>query len=127
MSRRHNLSYPYYGQIKLKCPRGHPVGAIHVQPRRPAPGQIQSFRKLSAVLRAPEIEELPGGKLESVETSDYEGRMERGKTVEANCEICGRPYWTFWERVPSRSNRRSHQLGQYRRPHQPNRERSQGI
>ncbi|MDT5050516.1 MAG: hypothetical protein QOJ56_2992 [Mycobacterium sp.] len=37
MSRRNNLSEPFYGQIKLKCPYKHELGAILVQPRRPVP------------------------------------------------------------------------------------------
>jgi hypothetical protein len=46
MSRR-SLSEPYYGQIKLKYPRGHEAGVIMVQPRRPAAGQTpRLFRRL---------------------------------------------------------------------------------
>jgi hypothetical protein len=88
MSRRHNVTDPAYGQIKLKCPRGHDVGVILVQPRRPADGR-KDFYRLGAVLK------------EAADTENvvHEGRMERGKTVEAHCGLCGRPYWTFWERV----------------------------
>jgi hypothetical protein len=98
MSRR-SLSEPAYGQIKLKCPRGHQVGIIFVQPRRPI-GDRQAFYRLGAALKAPEIEERPDGKLESpAEDFVHEGRMERGQSVEANCGTCGRPYWSFWEKV----------------------------
>jgi hypothetical protein len=99
---RHSLSEPMDGQIKLKCPRGHPVGVILVVgPRRPLGGPKDLYR-LGAVLKAPKVEIQPDGeiKIESpVENFDYESRMEWGRTVEADCKTCGRPYWTFWETV----------------------------
>jgi hypothetical protein len=48
------LSEPMDGQIKLKCPRKHELGAILVRPRRPA-GQIQTFHRLAAVLKEPKV------------------------------------------------------------------------
>lgn len=99
MSRRNNPTEPLYGQIKLKCPRRHDVGAILVVRRHPIDRQTALYR-LAAALKAPEIEERPGGRLESPsENFVHEGRMEWGKTVEANCKICRRPYWTFFETV----------------------------
>lgn len=99
MSRRNNVTDPADGQIKLKCPRGHDAGAILVVgPRRPIGGPKTLYR-LRDVLKAPKIEERPDGKLESVENFVHEGRMEWGKTVEAECEKCGRQYWTFFETV----------------------------
>jgi hypothetical protein len=91
MSRRNNVTDPVYGQIKLKCPRGHEAGVILVQPRRPIRGR-QALYRLGAVLKAPKIESPE-------ENIVHEGRMEWGRTVGADCEICGRPYWTFWETV----------------------------
>jgi hypothetical protein len=73
MSRRNNVTEPAYGQIKLKCPRGHEVGAILVQPRRPIGGRKALYR-LGAVLKAPEIEELESPE----ENFVHEGRMEWG-------------------------------------------------
>jgi hypothetical protein len=40
---RHSLSEPYEGQIKLKCPHGHELGAIMVKPRRPIAGRRQTL------------------------------------------------------------------------------------
>jgi hypothetical protein len=59
MSRKNNMSEPAYGQIKLKCPRGHEVGVILVDQRRPIGSWTALFR-LGAVLKAPELEERPG-------------------------------------------------------------------
>jgi hypothetical protein len=99
MSRRNNVTEPAYGQIKMECPRGHEAGVILVQPRRPI-GGLKTLYRLGSVLKAPEIAERPGGKLESAEENIvHEGRMEWGRTVEAECRICGRPYWTLWETV----------------------------
>lgn len=50
---RHSLSESYYGQIKLKCPHGHELGAIMVQPRRPAAGQKQTLAAALLIPAAP--------------------------------------------------------------------------
>jgi hypothetical protein len=57
MSRRRNLSEPCYGQIQLKCPRGHNASVIVVQPRRPAEGR-KSYFLFEDALKAPTIEEI---------------------------------------------------------------------
>jgi hypothetical protein len=97
---RHSLSEPFFGHTKLKCPHWHELGAIMIQPRRSVAGQRPSLFRVKSVMKAPEITERPGGKLESPEEDFvHEGRMEWGRSVGADCEICGRPYWTFWETV----------------------------
>jgi hypothetical protein len=68
MSRRNNLSEPAYGQIKLKCPYKHDLGAILVNPGRldplQRPTRRQTFHRIAAALPAPELTEHPDGKIE---------------------------------------------------------------
>jgi hypothetical protein len=98
MSRRNNVTEPAYGQIKLKCPRGHEVGAILVQPRRPIGGRKALYR-LGAVLKAPEIEELESPE----ENFVHEGRMEWGGQSVPTARFAGAPTGHSGRR----SNRRS--------------------
>jgi len=91
MSRRNNLSTPMDGQIKLKCPYKHELGAILVVPRNSI-GR-QTFHRLGSVMSAPQITELPDGELQlpPPEPLDVRGTAEPGLPVSAECGWCGMP------------------------------------
>lgn len=100
MSRRNNVSEPFYGQITLKCPYKHELGAILVQPRRPT-RRPQTFYRLDTVLSAPHIAKGPDGELELPGPEDVplKGTLEQGLPVSAECERCGQAWQTPWEMV----------------------------
>ena len=99
MSRRSNVSDSFYGQIKMKCPYKHELGAILVQPRRPV--RPQTFKRLSAVLSAPDFPKGPDGELQvpEPEVFETEGPIERGMPVSAECDRCGQTWQLPWEMV----------------------------
>jgi hypothetical protein len=100
MSRR-NLSEPMYGQIELKCPHKHELGAILVQPRRRPPTGPQTLHRLSAVMKAPKITRRPDGELEMPEPDNLGDlpMMQWGAPVSDKCGVCGHSYQAPWEMV----------------------------
>jgi hypothetical protein len=88
MSRRHNATTPLYGQIKLKCPYKHELGAILVQPRRPA-GQ-QMFYRIAKAISAPDTPENCEMTFDPIEP---------GMPVIDRCQRCGKTWQAPWDVV----------------------------
>ena len=78
-----------YGQIRLKCPHQHELGAIMVDPRRPIHGRKQIFRRLDDAMKAPKIlQRLDDEELEPPPKTVKWVSLEPGLPLRAICGKC---------------------------------------
>lgn len=82
MTSRRDKSDPLYGQIRLRCPRGHDMGAITAQPRQSPKHFFQTER-----LMRTNDDGVSGA------------AILRGDPIAVTCTICARDFEEKWDMI----------------------------